>query len=327
MSKKISIPNNEEKNVELNIKVENNNIFKCSYIKRKRFEKESDIKMQTFFKVSEKDVVKEIKNENYAIYFLISDEDNKIYIGKSQNFAYRITRHYKEKEFSKILLLSSSEWTPTIIAYLEYWFIDFFANNKTFKSMNNKLEKEPKYTDADEEYIEYALDALKWLLLTEGINIDNSKNEIEESSKLKGDTKTIVVKEKISNAENDSRSFEQLYLALDEDTKELIDYVVKKISNIKNNIFYEKLLRYGSFKIEKEKDVKQSFVSIVLRKKMIKLYLHLKSYDYKYKENNLLIDVKNKGHWGTGNVLINIENKNDFDNIFEFIVESYNENC
>lgn len=175
MSRKIEIENNIDKNIRLKIKLQNNNIFKETFIETQR-----NIKMRTFFKVDYKKIENEIENENYSIYFLINDVENSIYVGKSKNFLFRLQRHYQnpKKEFNRIIQLSSKDWTPTIIDYLEYWFIDFFYNNKIFdKFVNNKLEKEPNFTYSDEEYIENALENLKWLLLTEGINISNNKNK------------------------------------------------------------------------------------------------------------------------------------------------------
>lgn len=189
MSRNIEIENNIDKNIRLKIKLQNNNIFKETFIETQR-----NIRMRTFFKVDYNKIVNEIEDGSYSIYFLINDIENSIYVGKSKNFLSRLQGHYQnpKKEFNRIIQLSSKDWTPTIIDYLEYWFIDFFYNNKIFtKFVNNKLEKEPNFTYSDEEYIDNALENLKWLLLTEGININSNKNkttnffvnEIKEESK------------------------------------------------------------------------------------------------------------------------------------------------
>lgn len=324
--KKISIPNNIEKKVELKIKIQNNNIFKETYIKTTPFETTPIIKMQTFFKIPEKDVINEIENDNYAIYFLIDNENNKIYIGKSQNFAYRIKRHFKEKQFVKILLFSSAQWTPTIIAYLEYWFINFFINNKTFDTENAKLESKPKYTPFDNEYIEYALEILKWLLLTEGINIDNctsNKNQLKEN--LSNGNNLETKNTYVSKSQNNT--FEQTYDLLDENMRNLVDTIINRICQIQENVYFEKLLRYGSFKIRKSENVKQNFASLVLQKRAIKLYLHLKSYGDKLNELSFIEDIENKDHWGTGNIEVVITNIEQFNSIFDFVSDAYKENC
>lgn len=52
----------------------------------------------------------ELKNQDFAginnngtIYFLINDNNQTIYVGKSKNITYRFQRHEKKKDFNKII--------------------------------------------------------------------------------------------------------------------------------------------------------------------------------------------------------------------------------
>lgn len=167
MNKIIKIEDNIEKRIQLKIKYRNNKIFKESF-----FASQENTKMKTFFKTNFDLLQKEIQDDNYVIYFLINDIENQIYIGKSKNFSARLQNHYLNKLFNRIIVLCSNNWTSSIIDYLEYWFIDFFSKNNEFKLKNCRIEKEPNINLMDEEIIIDALSIFKWLLLTEGFNID-----------------------------------------------------------------------------------------------------------------------------------------------------------
>ena len=90
MSRNIEIENNIDKNIRLKIKLQNNNIFKETFIETQR-----NIRMRTFFKVDYNKIVNEIEDGSYSIYFLINDIENSIYVGKSKNFLSRLQGHYQ----------------------------------------------------------------------------------------------------------------------------------------------------------------------------------------------------------------------------------------
>lgn len=257
MSKKVEIENNKETKIRLKIKLFNNDIFKETYI-----ESRDNIKMKTFFNVDYKKISNEISSDEYSIYFLIDENKNSIYIGKSRNFLSRLQLHYKNpnKNFNKIIQLFSEKWTPTIIDYLEYWFIDFFYKNKILEFNNNKLERKPNYTSSDEEHIDYALDTLKWLLLTEGINIsynENKINKIIKNSSLNNQTtanKNNEYKVYFKNVEAIYCKYEKSNrkIKLLKDTKLIWEqFDIKKFPKCKNSIdrynkWFEENIKLGN---------------------------------------------------------------------------------
>ena len=127
--------------------------------------------------------------DSYGVYFLINEQNNSIYIGKTRNIENRMKNHDSNKNFDRIIILTKHNWTTTIIDYLEWWFINFFINNQTeFRLENKKGESEPNYNHHDKKIIESTLESSFWLLLNEGINIlPNMKNDNNLRSNLSTD--------------------------------------------------------------------------------------------------------------------------------------------
>lgn len=155
------------------------------------------------------------------------------------------------------------------------------------------------------------------LIAFEIINTNNQNKEIMNFF----DTNSLNLDKTINrrNYENETYSFS--YNSYDKKMKDLVDYIIVKIKSIDEDVNFKELSRYGSFKTVK------SFASIVLHSKnFVRLYLHLNYDENKFKNYKIIEDVSNKGHWGTGNILIKISNVEDFDSIFHFILEAYENN-
>lgn len=176
MNKVITINDNVTKKITTKIQTNNNHIFKTSYLNI-----EKTIEMITFFKSN----IKMLRTNDYIqdkefIYFLINDEKSSIFVGKTKDAFNRSTN----MQYNRIIVLCSDEWTSTILEYLEYWFINLFVDKQLFgKTINKRIEKEPKFNSKDDEIINEALKHAKWLLLNEGINIDNSKPFVVNDNK------------------------------------------------------------------------------------------------------------------------------------------------
>lgn len=72
--------------------------------------------------------IKEVNTINNAgIYFLISEEENSLYVGQTDNILNRINNHNREdkKEFNKIIafITDNNGFSRTSIDYLEWYYI------------------------------------------------------------------------------------------------------------------------------------------------------------------------------------------------------------
>lgn len=128
-----------------------------------------------------------------------------------------------------------------------------------------------------------------------------------------------------SNNSNQYNSYEHetynyIYNNLDATLKDLVDEISFKILDIAEDISESELKYYKSFKTIK------NFASLVLNKSKIKIYLNIDYNHDNMKDFNNIRDVKNKGHWGNGNIEISINNIDEFNSIFHFIKESYDIN-
>ncbi|MBU3830810.1 MAG: hypothetical protein H9897_01490 [Candidatus Ureaplasma intestinipullorum] len=128
-----------------------------------------------------------------------------------------------------------------------------------------------------------------------------------------------------SNNSNQYNSYEHqtysyIYNNLDATLKGLVDEISFRILNIAEDVSESELKYYKAFKTIK------NFASLVLNKSKIKIYLNIDYNHDNMKDFNNIKDVKNKGHWGNGNIEISINNIDEFNSIFHFIKESYDIN-
>lgn len=205
-SNKIKLENLKNENDDINTvlrKIPNSNRFlkKVSL----DLDNSNSINSLTFYRTDLKSILNssltEINAKYYGVYFLINEQDNSIYVGKTKDIENRMKNHDRNKNFDRIILLIKKNWTTTIIDYLEWWFINFFMNNQNeFKLENKREESEPNYTPYDKKEINKALETSFWLLLNEGINISNND---DKDVKLKDNYSFINSdNENIDNNEN-----------------------------------------------------------------------------------------------------------------------------
>lgn len=193
MPNKIELEINKNENDSIYTKLQkipNSNRFLKKVTLDPEYNKNSIISF-TFYRMDLKTIlnspsIKLFNKDSYGVYFLINEQNNSIYIGKTRNIENRMKNHDSNKNFDRIIILTKSSWTTTIIDYLEWWFINFFINNQTeFRLENKKEESEPNYNHHDKKIIESTLENSFWLLLNEGINIlPNMENDNNLRSNL-----------------------------------------------------------------------------------------------------------------------------------------------
>ncbi|MDE5767670.1 MAG: hypothetical protein K2H56_03900 [Malacoplasma sp.] len=112
--------------------------------------------------------------------------------------------------------------------------------------------------------------------------------------------------------------FEKIYNSLEKEKREIVDLLTEKIQeNFNNEVLIKDTELYRAFKKN------TNFCSLVLKKKHMKLYIHLK-YDETMKDYKNIEDCQNKGHWGTGDIEVFLQyDMEEFNKIFHFIEKAY----
>lgn len=131
-----------------------------------------------------KEISLEVYANNYAVYFLFSDDSQdsleKIYIGQSKQGAGRINNHFNNKDFWNYCIMFVSDnnvFDANAIDYMEYYFIDLMKKSSLYTMDNKAMRKdEPNLSNFDKTtYLSY-IKQIEFLLKAEGINlIENEK--------------------------------------------------------------------------------------------------------------------------------------------------------
>jgi predicted transport protein len=90
----------------------------------------------------------------------------------------------------------------------------------------------------------------------------------------------------------------------------------EEILKLDENIIEKPLKKYMTYSLEK------NFCEIVIQANELKVYLDILKEDLN-DIDDLAEDVTNKGHWGTGTVLVKLDNEEDIPKVFELIKQSY----
>ncbi|MEG2922773.1 MAG: hypothetical protein RR803_03100, partial [Malacoplasma sp.] len=126
--------------------------------------------------------------------------------------------------------------------------------------------------------------------------------------------------ESISKKESVIREGEQffsVYNSLSQSKKDFIDWISNEISNLSDEIVEATLTRYKSFRRIK------CFASLVIRKSgLCYIYLSI-PYTLEMKNNKLIEDYSNKGHWGIGNTRLVVNSIEEFNDVFKYIKMSF----
>ncbi len=188
--------------------------------------------------------------EQPAIYFLINETQEKLYIGEAENSYKRISQHDSKEEWDIALICISTNngLDKASIKYLESKFINKVSSignielsNKTKPDLNNLHEFRISEIIEFQEYIELAITSLGFSFLKEVEKADlDKKVEGEEywylkarKSEVKGimvDTSFVVLKGSLINGDS-TDSFKFGYPNAELRRKELILSKCKKLEN------------------------------------------------------------------------------------------------
>jgi hypothetical protein len=188
--------------------------------------------------------------EQPAIYFLINETQEKLYIGEAENSYKRISQHDSKVEWDTALICISTNnaLDKASIKYLESKFINKVSSignielsNKTKPDPNNLHEFRISEISEFQEYIELAITSLGFSFLTEVEKSDlDKKVEGEEywilksrKSEVKGimiDTSFVILKGSLINGDS-TESFKLRNPNAEIRRKELISAHCKRLDN------------------------------------------------------------------------------------------------
>jgi len=151
------------------------------------------------------------------------------------------------------------------------------------------------------------------------IAFENINKKIEENKS----PNKIVINKKIEFNERrkyENEYYQKIYDSLNNEQKYLIDNISLKIESISDDVSSLTLKRYKAFRRI------NNFATLVIKRSgECSIYLKI-DFIEEYSEIKSIRDVKNIGHWGTGNIEIKLQSIEEFDSIFHLIKKSYQEN-
>ena len=147
------------------------------------------------------------------------------------------------------------------------------------------------------------------LIIFEQINAPDVKSAIESIEDLKQSNKTK------------DKTFSEQLSGTSEDLREIYYAISDYILSLGDDITENRLKLYCAYKKIK------NIICVEIRQKNFLLYLSLEPDKFEEEQNKgILRDVRNIGHWGTGNMEAVIKSANDFENIKYLIDKCYNGN-
>lgn len=122
---------------------------------------------------------------NYAVYFLFDespdDEGTRVYVGQSKNGALRMLDHNRKKTFWTYCILfvtDNNSFDTMAIDYIEYHFIRKLQKSSTYILENVDMKNtEPVVSIYDRPTLFSHIQQIEFLLLAEGINLEEQKKE------------------------------------------------------------------------------------------------------------------------------------------------------
>ena len=133
---------------------------------------------------------------NYAIYFLLGNDDDEhpiptIYVGQSKNGAGRITDHkYKKSFWSHCIMFVSDNnaFDTNAIDYMEYYFIQKVVSAGVYMVENkDERKKEPNVSIYDKPIYDQYITQIEFLLQIEGVRLTLPAKKIAQKYyKLRG---------------------------------------------------------------------------------------------------------------------------------------------
>jgi len=128
--------------------------------------------------VSPRSSIDKIKNREEvlrpSIYFLLNNDDNKIYVGESENFYNRVKHHLKTKDFwdyAISFISQNNDLTKADVKYLEYLSISEINNiGNVSLDENNQIPSCPNLPEHQKATIDEFFEDIKFIMSFLGYN-------------------------------------------------------------------------------------------------------------------------------------------------------------
>lgn len=227
--------------------------------------------------------IKDVSTINNAgIYFLISEEENSLYVGQTDNILNRINDHNREekKEFNKIIAFvnDNNSFSRTFIDYLEWHYISELKKGNSWKFMNAQLrDKKPNVSEFEEPTLIKMISEIDTLLFCTGITINANKssskrNNIFICNKAKGVFEngkiTILagsflpdVTPKLNNLKPDNTYFEEQKNIFSEMIRQMQDWEKEEVV-CRVDDEYKVLIDIKSFSPSKSGNIARGFYAV-----------------------------------------------------------------
>ncbi len=220
------------------------------------------------------------------------------------------------------------------LSYLK-WLLDHKADfEKLCQNKNIQLEidwNSPRVICVAESYNKFDLDTAEILpLKIELLKYRIHENEIlyvepETQKAVKISTTKIFKKNKkqpTNNTLQKEYSIEEHLKATSENTKDLFYALREQIKNLDESITEEPKAKYIAYKLT------TNFVDLTIKKNTIKVFLNIPSGKLNDPHNIArdMVHPKTIGHWGNGDYEVKISKKEELDNLFDLIKQSYHYN-
>ncbi|MBM6761587.1 DUF5655 domain-containing protein [Megamonas hypermegale] len=192
-----------------------------------------------------------------------------------------------------IKVANAIDWSVPCVICIANDFTKYDIHAVNQMQRNIKLVKYRKYEDE--------------LMLFEHLNVPTIKSVDKNSIEGKDDKKR-----------NTQKTHEEKLKSIPQDIKILYESICNYIESLGDDIVANQLKFYLAYKKV------QNIICIEVYNKRVVLYLKLNPEEIDLEEG-FSRNVKNVGHYGTGDLALNIRNANDFQKAKDLIVRAYNE--
>ena len=192
-----------------------------------------------------------------------------------------------------IKVANAIDWSVPCVICIANDFTKYDIHAVNQMQRNIKLVKYKKYEDE--------------LILFEHLNVPTIKSVDKNSIEGKDDKKR-----------NTQKTHEEKLKSIPQDIKILYESICNYIESLGDDIVANQLKFYLAYKKV------QNIICIEVYNKRVVLYLKLNPEEIDLEEG-FSRNVKNVGHYGTGDLALNIRNANDFQKAKDLIVRAYNE--
>ena len=192
-----------------------------------------------------------------------------------------------------IKVANAIDWSVPCVICIANDFTKYDIHAVNQMQRNIKLVKYRKYEDE--------------LMLFEHLNVPTIKSVDKNSIEGKDDKKR-----------NTQKTHEEKLKSIPQDIKILYESICNYIESLGDDIVANQLKFYLAYKKV------QNIICIEVYNKRVVLYLKLNPKEIDLEEG-FSRNVKNVGHYGTGDLALNIRNANDFQKAKDLIVRAYNE--